>query len=154
MRIALASVLALGVVAGGVLRADAESRSAGWELHVPDRVELVAGTSGTLPLAIAVDRGRSISTDAAVIIDLAPDAAIQIKRRRLGRGDAVDPDASAPRFQIALRATTPGDFALRVRVRFWLCGSKVCRPVEARRNVAVAVAAPPPAPASPPAPTP
>ena len=114
-----------------------------WDLQVPERLEVVAGTGGALPITISIDRGQRISKDAAIILDLAPDNAIGVKRRRLGRADAVDPDADAPRFNVALRADTPGDYAMRVRLRFWLCGAKVCRPVEARRNVTVAVAAAP-----------
>lgn len=129
------------------------ARAERWELKIPERLELVAGAGGALPIAVTIDRGLRISKDAAIIVDLAPDAAIGIKRRRLGRADAVDPDADAPRFSVALRADTPGDFAMRVRIRLWLCGSRVCRPVEARRNVAISVTAPPaPTPANPPAP--
>jgi hypothetical protein len=112
-----------------------------WELRIPERVELIAGTSGTLPIELAVDRGLHVSRDAAIIVDLAPDSALAIKRRRVGRADAIDPDADAPRFAIAVRAETAGDFTMRVHLRFWLCGQKVCRPVDARRNIAFAVAA-------------
>jgi hypothetical protein len=123
-------------------RADAQ-RDTGWELKIPERVELVNGASGTLPIAFTVDRGRTISKDAGLTIDLAPDAAVQIKKRRLVRADAVDPEADAPRFAIPIRAETAGDFSVRVRIQFWLCGQKVCRPVEARRTVIVAVTTPP-----------
>lgn len=116
--------------------------NAGWDLRIPERVELAAGAGGTLPIALAVDRGLSISKDAGIVVDLAPEGAVSVKKRRLGRNDAVDPDADAPRFAVALRADHPGDFTLKVRLRFWVCGQKVCRPVEARRTVAIAVGAP------------
>jgi len=121
----------------------------GWELQIPERVELVAGASGTLPITLSVDRGQSISKDAGVIVDLAPDNAIAIKRKRLGRADAVDPGADSPRFAIPVRSDNAGDFTIRVRIRFWLCGTKVCKPVDTRRNVTVPVAAPPAAPVAP-----
>ncbi len=111
----------------------------GWELRVPERIELAAGASGTLPIAIAVDRGLAISKDAAVIIDLAPEGGVTVKRRRLGRTDAVDPDADEPRFAVPIHADAPGDFAVRLHVRFWVCAARTCKPVEARRSVAVAV---------------
>ena len=110
-----------------------------WELKIPERLEIVAGQSGTLPIAIAVDRGRTISKDAALILDLASDGGVTVKKKRLGRGDAVDPDADAPRFAVALHGEAVGEFTLRVHLRFWLCGGRVCRPVDARRTVAVAV---------------
>ena len=119
-------------------RADAQ-RDAGWELRIPERVELVAGASGTLPITFTLDRGRTISKDAGLVIDLAPEGSVQIKKRRLGRTDAVDPEADAPRFAVPVRAEATGDFAVKVHVRFWLCGQKVCRPIEARRSVIVAV---------------
>jgi len=112
-----------------------------WELKIPERVEVTAGTSGTLPIAIAVDRGKSISKDGGIVLDLAPEGgSVTVKKRRLSRADAVDPDADAPRFAVPLRAEAAGDFALRVRLRFWVCGQKVCKPVDVRRNVTVAVA--------------
>ncbi len=119
-------------------RASAES----WELRVPERVELVAGTSGTLAIAIVLDRGMTISKDAALVLDLAPDAGVTVKRRRLGRSDAVDPGADAPRFAIPLHAPAAGDYALKLHLRFWLCAKQTCKPIDARRSVAVAVAAP------------
>lgn len=137
-----AAALAVVVLLGA--RADAQ-RDAGWELRVPERVELVTGASGTLPISITLDRGRTISKDAGITIDLAPEGGVQIKKRRLGRTDAVDPEADAPRFAVPVRAEAAGDFVVKLHVRFWLCGSKVCRPIEARRSVTVAVTAPPPA---------
>jgi hypothetical protein len=109
----------------------------GWELHVPERVELVAGTSGTLPISIAVDRGQTISKDAGLVLDLTPEG-VTVQKRRLSRADAVDPDADAPRFAVAVRAEAAGDFTVKLHLRFWLCGTKVCRTIDARRTVAVA----------------
>jgi hypothetical protein len=136
VRIALLAVMVLAA------RADAQ-RDTGWELRIPERIELAVGASGTLPIAFTLDRGRTISKDAGLTIDLAPDAAVQIKKRRLGRADAVDPEADAPRFAVPIRAEATGDFSVRVRIQFWLCGQRVCRPVEARRTVIVAVTTPP-----------
>ncbi len=109
-----------------------------WELRVPERVELTAGAAGTLPIAIAVDRGQTISKDGGLILDIAPDG-VTVQKRRLGRSDAVDPDADAPRFAVPVRAEGAGDFTIKLHLRFWLCGNKVCRPIDARRTVTVAV---------------
>lgn len=116
---------------------------AGWELRVPERVDMQVGSGGTLPIAIAVDRGQSISKDGGMIVDLAPDG-VAVKKKRLSRADAVDPDADAPRFAVPLHADAAGDFTVKLHLRFWLCGQKVCKPVDARRTVAVAVAPTPP----------
>ena len=128
------------------------SASPGWTLTVPDRVELVAGAGGALPIAIDIDRGLSISKDAGLLLDLAPEGGLAITRRRLGRGDAVDPDADSPRFSVPLRAQAAGDYRVKLHLRFWLCGQRTCRPVDARRTVAIAVSAAPAAPAPAPAP--
>lgn len=132
MRLALAAVLA--ALASTAYADDADVR-------IPDKLDLVAGEPGTLGVAIAVERGHTISRDAALMIDLAPDAALAVKKRRLGRGDAVDPEADAPRFAIAVRADTAGSATIGVRVRFWLCTARACKPVDLKRNVAVTVAA-------------
>ena len=136
----VSAVLLLGA------RAEAQ-RPPGLDVRVPERVDAVAGTSVALPIAIAVDRGLTVSKDAPVIVDLAPDSGVTIKKRRLGRGDAVDPDADAPRFTVAVRADAAGEHAVKIRLRLWLCGGKVCRPLDVRRQttVAVAAAAAPPA---------
>jgi hypothetical protein len=129
------AVLVIAALAGSV-------RAESWELKVPEKLELVAGTSGTLAIAIVLDRGMTISKDAAIVLDLAPDAGVAVKRRRLGRSDAVDPGADAPRFAIPLHAAAAGDYALKLHVRFWLCAKQTCKPIDARRSVTVAVAAP------------
>ncbi|MGE0867915.1 MAG: hypothetical protein AB7P03_05120 [Kofleriaceae bacterium] len=133
--VALALTVALAAMLGGE-RAHAQ-RQPGWELRVPERLELAAGASGQLEMSIAVDRGLTVSKDGPVMIDLAPDPAITIKKHRLGRRDAVDPGADAPRFAIPMRVQPTGDYSLKLRVRFWLCGSKVCRPIDTQRTVTV-----------------
>lgn len=116
-------------------------REPGWGLRVSERVEIASGASAALTIALAVDRGLTVSKDAAVIIDLALDPGIAVKKRRLGRGDAVDPEADAPRFAVPVRADAPGDHLVRLRVRFWLCGTRSCWPIDVRRTATVAVTA-------------
>jgi hypothetical protein len=133
------AVLALGVV---VLRAPAAAqRDLGWDVRVAERVEVAVGATAPLTIAVAVDRGLTVSKDAAVIIDLAPDDGLTVKKRRLGRGDAVDPDADAPRFAVPVRGDAAGDHAVRLHIRFWLCGARACRPIDVRRTATIAVAA-------------
>lgn len=105
-----------------------------------ERVEVMAGATAPVTIALAVDRGLTVSKDAQVIVDLAPDTGITVKKRRLGRGDAVDPEADAPRFAVGVRGDAPGDHLVRLRVRFWLCGTRSCRPIDVRRVATVAVA--------------
>jgi hypothetical protein len=113
----------------------------GCEVRVAERVELAVGATAALTIAIAVDRGLTVSKDAAVIIDLAPEPGVTVKKRRLGRGDAVDPEADAPRFAVGLRGDAPGEHVVRLHVRFWLCGTRSCRPVDVQRAATIAVGA-------------
>lgn len=117
----------------------AAQREPGWDLRVAERVEVGAGATAQLTIALAVDRGLTVSKDAAVIIDLAPEAGVSVKKKRLGRGDAVDPEADAPRFAVNVRGDAPGEHVVRLRVRFWLCGTRSCRPIDVRRTATVAV---------------
>jgi hypothetical protein len=128
----IVSIIAFGTPA-------AAQRDPGWEVRSPDKLELQPGAPGTLPIAIAVDRGLTISKDAGLTIDLSGDTGVVIRKRRLGRSDAADPDADGPRFAVPIHADAAGDYTVKLHIRFWLCGGKVCRPVDTRRTVAVAV---------------
>ncbi|MDQ3300395.1 MAG: hypothetical protein M3619_27775 [Myxococcota bacterium] len=123
-------------------------RQPGWEVRIPERVEVTLGDAGTLPIAIAVDRGLVISKDAAVIVDVVAAAGVTVKKARLGRTDAVDPEADAPRFAVPVRGAVAGEHVIKIRLRLWLCGMRSCRPLDIRRQTTIVVAASqPPAPA-------
>jgi hypothetical protein len=126
-----------GIVVGAAGPLAHAEPEVGWDVKVADRVVVVAGTSDTLSIAIQVDRGKTISKDAGILLDLEPEGGLAVKRRRLGRADAVDPDADSPRFAVPLRTEAAGEYRLKLHLRFWLCGQKACRPVDARRTVAV-----------------
>ena len=135
------AVLAAALGAPAVAQGDP-----GWDVRVPERIDVAVGQAAPLSIAIAVDRGLTVSKDAAVILDLALDAGASVKKRRLGRGDAMDPDADAPRFVVPVRGDDPGDHAVRLHLRFWLCGARACRPIDVRRTATISVAAQTPKP--------
>jgi hypothetical protein len=130
-------VLALVLLVGAPAEAE---RQPGWDVRVAERVEVAAGQVAPLAIALAVDHGLTVSKDAAVIIDLAPDAGLIVKKKRLGRGDAVDPEADAPRFAVNVRGDAPGEHVVRLHVRFWLCGTRSCWPIDVRRTATIVVA--------------
>lgn len=144
-RAALAAVV---LVIGAVI-AYAQRPAPGWDVHVPDKLEIAQGAVGELSISMSVDRGLVVSKDASVIVDLGAPPGVTIKKKRLQRPDAVDPEADAPRFAANVRADTIGEHAVSVRVRFWVCGGKACRPVDVRKTTKVVIAAPAPAPAAP-----
>lgn len=147
------AALALAVGAVIALAAPARADAPGWEVRVPERLDVAAGATATLPIAIALDRGLVVSRDAPLIIDAVAGGGASLRRRRLGRADAVDPKADAPRFELAVRGDAAGAATIQLRVRMWVCGGKICRPVDVRRQTAVTVA-PAPAPLPAPAPVP
>lgn len=143
-----AAVVAFGVALAIAARAHAQPTS--WEIKIPEKLEVVQGATATLPIAISVDRGFTVSKDGPVIVDLVPDPGLYVKKRRLGRPDAADPEADVPRFAIPVRGDTPGDHPIKLRIRLWLCGGKVCRPIDVKRQTMVVVI--PPTPVEPPTP--
>jgi hypothetical protein len=143
------SVVILALLIGA--RAEAQ-REPGWEVRVPERVEIALGESGVLPIAIAVDRGLTVSRDAPVIVDVVLPAGVTTRKTRLGRADAVDPGADAPRFAMAVKATAAGEHVVALRLRMWLCGGRACKPLDVRRKATIAVASPEPAPPAAPSP--
>ena len=136
MRLAIAILLVASY-------AHAQPAQPGWEINVPEKVEVVKGAVANVPITIAVDRGLSVSKSGPVLIDLSPDAGLYIKKRRIGRPDAVDPEADVPRFVVPVRADQTGDLVVRLRIRLWLCGAKVCRPVDVKKQATISVSAPP-----------
>ena len=132
-----AALLVVSSVATLATVAHADTR--GWDVKLADKAAVEVGVTTPLSLALAVDRGMTVSKDAPVIVDISADKGVTIKKRRLARADAVDPEADAPRFAITVRGDTAGDRTVKVRVRFWLCAQKTCRPVEATKTAVVTV---------------
>jgi hypothetical protein len=122
--------------------AGAQQRDVGWEVRIPEKIEVTLGDAGaTLPIAIAVDRGFVISKDAPVILDVVASGGVSTRKPRLGRPDAVDPEADAPRWAVPLKTTGSGDHVVKIRLRGWLCGGRSCRPLDVRRQTTVVVTA-------------
>ncbi len=124
--------------------AHAQPRQPGWEVTVADNVAVAPGESGTISVAIRVDRGLVVSKDASVIVDVQAAPGVAVRKKRLGRTDAVDPEADAPRFAVAVKGDAVGEHAVKVRVRFWVCGGKSCRPIDVRKSAMVSVMEPAP----------
>ena len=119
--------------------ASAQPRDVGWEVRIPEKIEVTLGEAGTLPISIAVDRGLVISKDAPVIVDIVATGGVTTRKPRLGRADAVDPEADAPRFSVPLKPTSAGEHPVKIRMRMWLCGGRSCRPLDVRRQATVVV---------------
>ncbi|MCG8416826.1 MAG: hypothetical protein MJE77_02640 [Proteobacteria bacterium] len=101
----------------------------------------VAGDVGSLTLVIAPRPGYSISRDGPLVVSLAvtPERGIDLSRRRYRRRHSVDARAATPRFDLAYRAVRTGRYTATVRMRFWVCGKRTCRPVRETRRVSIEV---------------
>jgi hypothetical protein len=146
---AVAIAAALAVTACTAARAD----ESGFELRVATELTIEQGASSAISVAIVPAAGRTVSPDGPVRLAVTAPEALGLPRRRYARKDAADPAADAPRFDVRVKAREPGDHAVALDIRFWLCGSRVCRPITATRTVTVHVPAPaPPIDAAPPPP--
>ncbi len=117
-----------------------------YQISLPARMELDQGHSGAASLTIAPDPGYAISQTGPLLVALAvsPEPGLELPRRRYHRGQAADRLAAAPRFDLALRAARAGRYRLTVRILFWLCRGRTCRPIRTAREVAVEVRLPGP----------
>lgn len=140
--VAFAMVMALAAAAAACTPARADEN--GYDVRVAADVTIDLGASGAISVAIVPSAGRTISADGPVRVTVSGPDGLGLPRRRYARKDAADPAADAPRFDVRVKAREPGDHAVALDVRFWLCGSRVCRPITATRTVHVHVPAPAP----------
>jgi hypothetical protein len=115
------------------------------ELRAGGAVTLATGARGAASLSIVPAAGRRIDAEAPLSIRLSatPAAGLLLPRHRYALGDAADPRAEAPRFDLALEGQAAGSYTLRVEARFWLCAARSCRAVRDTVEIPVTVAAPP-----------
>jgi hypothetical protein len=138
--LALALALPLAVAACATARADQTD----YEVRVASDVTIDLGANGAISVALVPANGRTISADGPVRLAITAPEGLSLPRRRYARKDAADPAADAPRFDVRVKARDPGDHAVALDVRFWLCGARVCRPIATTRTVTVHVPAPTP----------
>lgn len=106
---------------------------------------VAVGETAAVSVTITPAAGETISQDGPVIVDVRVDegAGIAPYRYRYWRKDAVDPQASAPRFDIRVRGERAGTWSLTLKILFWECAKKTCVPVKEKREVTVVVKVPP-----------
>lgn len=136
--VAMAVAMAMALAACTTARAE----ETGFELRIASELSVEQGANANISVAIVPTAGRTISADGPVRLAITAPDGIGLPRRRYARKDAADPAADAPRFDVRVKAREPGDHAVALDIRFWLCGSRVCRPVAATRTVTVRVPAP------------
>jgi hypothetical protein len=132
----------LVIVVIGATAPAAALASPAFELRLPERSAVKIGARAEISLTIAARPGHTISRDGPLAIDVSiePAAGLDLARRRYRRDDAVDAEADAPRFEIAVAGKTAGQYRLRIKARFWVCRKRTCWPVRATGEVPVDVA--------------
>ncbi len=148
----MAAGLAAAVIAGAGERAHADGAGRGpqapsaeaapWAIELGERLELVPGTVGAAALTVR-GKGRHSVARSGLLVDLEPSAkGLSVRQRRYQRADAAEAEAAEPSFSIPVRAEAAGSYALKVRVRFWVCAQRSCLPVDEQRLVIVEVVEP------------
>jgi hypothetical protein len=137
-----ATALAMLLALAGCSAARADETD--YEVRVASDVTIDLGANGAISVALVPANGRTISADGPVRLAITAPEGLGLPRRRYARKDAADPAADAPRFDVRVKAREPGDHTVALDVRFWLCGSRVCRPITTTRTVTVHVPAPVP----------
>lgn len=144
-RVGLAAAVA-GVLAGAAWWGSGRAQPRTWDLVAPASLTLQVGQVATLEVAVPPGPGRTWAREPFrldVVEDDAAGPGLDFKRRRWERGHAVDPDASAPRFAISLRAAALGSHEVELALLAWSCQARTCKPVRTSRTVRVEVVAPP-----------
>lgn len=127
----------------GCAPAAADVVTADHQISVPESVAAEPGVATSVSLTVAAKPGYTISRDGPLIIDIAGDG-LTLPKRRYRRSDAADARAADPRFDIKLTAPNPGDHALAIDARFWICRRRTCRPIRENLTVAIKAAPKPP----------
>ena len=99
----------------------------------------------SLSLTISPRPGHVISDEAPLLVELTvaqgtnESRPLELPRTRYRRRHAADARADAPRFDLRYRALLTGEHTLSVRMRFWVCDARSCRPVDERRAVQISI---------------
>ena len=98
---------------------------------IPEAAIAEVGNVEEISIALVPADGFHIDPNGPMRIDLslAQDSAVRIKKRNLRRRDAVDAGSEAPRFVVPMIGDRTGQETLTVSFRFWLCRTRICRPV-------------------------
>jgi hypothetical protein len=133
----LAIALALGFAAS----AAAVEENPGADAYAVDTSQstgtVAVGQKGKLSLAILPKAPWHVDPRAPLSIQLEAPAGLELARARLGRKDALEPQAEVPRFEVPFTASKPGRQEARAHVKFFLCRDTIC--AQQTRTVAVAV---------------
>jgi hypothetical protein len=90
---------------------------------------LKVGETGKVVVAVEpLEKGIHVNREFPLKYKVEPSAGLRVARSELKRGDAVDPDAENPRFEIPVTAGAKGQQQVVVQMRFAICSDAWCVP--------------------------
>jgi hypothetical protein len=122
-----------------------------YQVVFPVALDVQVGSTEVLELAVIPVDGFRVDLHGPVRITFqsGEEPRVAIKKPRLSRKDALDSQSEAPRFRVPLRGIRAGQERVSIRYRFWLCRSKICRPVRGKAVLTALVKEAPPPPVAP-----
>jgi hypothetical protein len=98
---------------------------------------LAPGAQGKLVFTIHPRGEWHVDPRTPLRIDLSAPAGLALEKTRLGKKDAVTPNAEAPRFEAPFTAVSAGTHEARAKLDFFVCSKTAC--VKQVREVSVPV---------------
>lgn len=147
IHVVAAALLLLASSAAESQAGDKAKPKPSYRVVFPAAMELQVGSTEVLELAVIPVDGFRVDLHGPVRITFQSGESphVTIKKPRLSRKDALDPQSEAPRFRVPVRGIGAGQERVSIRYRFWLCRSKICRPVRGKAVLTALVKeAPPP----------
>jgi hypothetical protein len=90
---------------------------------------LKVGEKGKVVVAVEpLEKGIHVNREFPLKYKVEPSAGLKVDRVEWKRGDAVDPGADNPRFDIPVAATAKGAQQVTVQMRFAICSDAWCVP--------------------------
>jgi hypothetical protein len=99
----------------------------GYEIDTAGSTQKLApGSQGKLVLTIHPRGEWHVDPRTPLRIDLAAPAGLKLAKDRLGKKDAVTPNAEAPRFEAPFTAVAPGTHDVKAKLDFFVCSATAC----------------------------
>ena len=90
---------------------------------------LAVGATGKVVVdVVPLEKGIHVNREFPLKYKVEPSAGLRVDRLEWKRGDAVDPGAENPRFEIPVTATAKGAQQVVVQMRFAICSDAWCVP--------------------------
>ena len=90
---------------------------------------LAVGAKGKVVVdVVPLEKGIHVNREFPLKYKVEPSAGLRVEKLEWKRGDAVDPNAENPRFEIPVAATAKGAQQVVVQMRFAICSDAWCVP--------------------------